>query len=38
MASLLYRWGRLAMVRLFAEFIGHISTFVETTLPGSAGW
>jgi len=34
MASLRYRQGRLAMIRFVADIIGHISTFVETTLPG----
>jgi hypothetical protein len=38
MATLLYRQGGLAMIRFVADVIGHIPTFVDTTLPGSAGW
>jgi hypothetical protein len=32
MARLLYQRGRLAMIRLVADVIGHISTFVENHL------
>jgi hypothetical protein len=36
--SLLYRRGRLAMIRFVAVVETTTSHFVETTLPGMAGW
>jgi len=38
MASLLHRRGRLAKIRLVAVVETATSHFVDTTLPGMAGW